>query len=96
MVVSMLLVLLEIPDCASLKDKRRVVHSLRDRVIRKFHVSAAEVDLQESITFAQVGVALVSNSKEYGEKVMQRVLSFVEGELPGRVQDVTVHSEQFD
>ncbi|MFA7567065.1 MAG: DUF503 family protein, partial [Alkalispirochaeta sp.] len=54
MVVSMLLVIIEIPDLTSLKDKRRVVHSVRDRVNRKFRVSVAEVDLEESISFSQL------------------------------------------
>lgn len=95
MVVSMLSVLFEITDVESIKDKRRVVHSLRDRIIRKYHVSAAEVDLLDSPTFSQMGVAVVSNSKQHGERVMQRVLQFIEDELPGRVQDVAIHSEWY-
>ena len=96
MIVSMLMVVLELPDMESLKDKRRIVHGLRDRVIRKFHVSAAEVDLHESLTFAQIGVALVSNDKQHGERVMQKVLAFVEHNLPGRLQDVQTHTEIYD
>lgn len=94
-VVSMLLAILELPDIGSLKDKRRIVHGLRDRIIRKFHVSAAEVDLQESRTFSQIGVALVCNDAVYGERVMQRVLVFLEDTLPGRVQNVQIHSESY-
>lgn len=94
--VSMLLAILEIPDLESIKDKRRIVHSLRDRIIRKFHVSAAEVDLQESLSFTQLGVALVSNDKRYGERVMQSVLRFLEDNLPGRVQEVQIHTESYD
>lgn len=93
MVVSMLSVILEIPDVGSIKDKRREIHSLRDRVIRKFHVSAAEVDLLDSRSFSQFGCAVVSNSKVHGERVMQRVLEFVENEISGRVQDAQIHSE---
>lgn len=96
MTVTMMLAILELPDLASLKDKRRIVHSLRDRMIRKFRVSAAEVDLQESLSFSQLGIALVSNDRVYGERVMQKVLAFLEHHLPGRVQEVQIHTEVYD
>lgn len=96
MVVSMLLAILELPDMTSLKDKRRIVHSLRDRIIRRFHVSAAEVDLQESLGFSQIGVALVSNDRAYGERVIQKIIAVIESELPGRVQDIQTHTEVYD
>ncbi len=91
----MLLAIVELPDIGSIKDKRRIVHSLRDRIIRKYHVSAAEVDLQESLVFSQIGVALVCNDQIYGERVMQKILAFIEEHLPGRVQNVQIHSEMY-
>jgi uncharacterized protein YlxP (DUF503 family) len=95
MIVSMFQFILEIPGSASLKDKRRVIKSLKDRIQSKFKVSAAEVDLQSSIKFAQIGVALVSNSKRYGESVMQKILSFVEENTPGRMIDAKIMTEHF-
>lgn len=92
----MLLAILELPDLGSIKDKRRIVVSLRDRLIRTFHVSAAEVDLHDSLSFSQIGVALVSNDKQHGERVMQKVLTFLEHHAPGRVQDVQTHTEIYD
>lgn len=94
--VSMLLAILELPDITSIKDKRKIVVSLRDRLIRKYKVSAAEVDLHDSLTFAQLGVAVVSNDKQHGERVMQNVLRFIEDHLPGRVQEVQTHTEIYD
>ncbi len=91
----MLSVILERPGFTSIKDKRREVHSLRDRIIRKFHISAAEVDLLSSLSFSQLGCAVVSNSKIHGERVMQRVLQFVEDEISGRVHDAEIHSELY-
>ncbi len=96
MTVTMMLTILELPDLASLKDKRRIVHSLRDRLIRTFKVSAAEVDLHESLSFSQMGFALVSNDKVHGEKVMQKVLSFLENQAPGRISQVQIHTESYD
>jgi uncharacterized protein len=93
MVVSMIQLIIEIPDVTSIKDKRRIVKSLKDRMHLKFRLSAAEVDLQDSLCYSQIGGALVSNSRQFGESVMQKVLRFVEDEVPGRIQDVQITSE---
>jgi uncharacterized protein YlxP (DUF503 family) len=95
MVVSMIQLIIEIPEASSIKDKRRVVKSLRDRLHHRFKLSAAEVDLQDSLRFSQIGGAYVSNSRQFGESIMQKVLRFVEDEVPGRIQDVQITSEIF-
>jgi uncharacterized protein YlxP (DUF503 family) len=53
------------------------------------------VDLLDSLRFAQIGAALVSNSREFGETVMNRILSFVEGELALKVHDSQIHTELY-
>ncbi len=93
MVVTLIQIIFELPESTSLKDKRSVVSSAKERIRRKFRISIAEVDLLDSISFAQLGGALVSNSKEFGEKVMNRVLSFVEGDLALKVHDSQIHTE---
>ncbi len=96
MIVSMLQVIIEVPESSSLKDKRRVVKSVKDRLVSKYRVSCAETDLQESLRFAQLGAALVSNSAEFGEEVMRKALAVIEGELSLRLHDSGIHSERFD
>jgi uncharacterized protein YlxP (DUF503 family) len=91
----MLLVIIELPDMESKKDKRKIVHSVRDRVNRKFRVSVAEVDLEESLSFSQIGVAVVSNDRTYGERVIHRILEFIETIVPGRIQEVQTHTESY-
>ena len=95
MTVSHIQLIIELPDLDSLKAKRRIVHSLRDKLRQRFRVSAAEVDLLDSLTFTQIGCALVSNSKEFGETVMQKILTFCEDEAPGRIQDVQIFSQRY-
>lgn len=93
MVVSMLQVVIELPEAASLKDKRRVVLSIKERLRIKFRVSCAEVDLLDSMRFAHLGAALVSNSREHGEAVMQKALALIEDAFSLRVHDAQIHSE---
>lgn len=95
MVVSMIQFVIELPGVSSLKEKRKIVKSLKEKIIHRFRVSAAEVDLQESLTYGQIGAVLVSNSKTFGEGVMNKILAFAENEVPGRIQDVEIYSESF-
>jgi len=95
MIVSMIQIIFEIPDADSIKEKRRVIRSIKDKLQRRFHMSAAEVDLQDSLSFAQIGGALVSNSRDFGETVLRKAFQTIENEIPVRIQDMSIHSEEF-
>jgi uncharacterized protein YlxP (DUF503 family) len=85
----------EIPGAGTIKDKRRIVKSVKDKLQRRFRMSAAEVDLHDSLSFAQIGGAVVSNSRSFGESVLQKAFAMIEKEIPVRIQDVSIHSEDF-
>lgn len=51
---------LHIPMAHSLKEKRRPLKSLLEKIRNRFHVSAAEVDCQDMHQRAVVGVAVVA------------------------------------
>ena len=87
--------IIEMPHVTSLKDKRRVVKSLKDRIHHKYKVSISEVDLLDSLSFAQIGAAKVTNSKKFGESVMNKILRFVEENISGRLVDAKIMSEYY-
>ncbi|HUX22967.1 MAG TPA: DUF503 domain-containing protein [Spirochaetia bacterium] len=87
--------IIELPDIESIKDKRRIVSSLKAKMQRKYRLSVSEVDLHDSHSFSQIGAALVSNSRQFGESVLQKAMNFVEDEIPGRVHDIQIHSERY-
>ncbi len=55
----------------------------------------AEVDLQDSLRYAQIGAALVSNSRTFGESVMHKASAFVENNCEGVLQDAEIFSETY-
>jgi uncharacterized protein YlxP (DUF503 family) len=95
MIVSMLKVLFEIPDVDTIKAKRRIVQSVKMKLQKRFHLSSAEVELQDSLSFAEIGAAAVSNSKQFGESVMRKAFQMIENETPVRIHDMAIHSEEF-
>jgi uncharacterized protein YlxP (DUF503 family) len=95
MIVSMIQMIFEIPDIDSIKDKRRILRSVKDKLQRRFNMSVAEVDLQDSLSFAQIGGALVSNSRTFGESVLHKAFEMIERDIPVRIQDISIYSEEF-
>ena len=93
MVVSILHFVLDLPDIGSIKEKRQIVQSVKNRLQNKFKISVAEVDLQDSWRFAEIGAAVISNSKKYGESVLHKALQFTENFVPGRIRDTSIFSE---
>jgi uncharacterized protein YlxP (DUF503 family) len=69
---------LRIPGSDSLKAKRRVVQSLKERVRNKFHVAVAEVDRLDDWQRATLGVACVSNDSRLADATLSKVVNWIE------------------
>ena len=71
--IAFLTVELSIEHAQSLKDKRQVVRSLKDRLRARFNVSVAELDSSGLWNRATVGVVSVSDSRDYLDGLMKNV-----------------------
>jgi uncharacterized protein YlxP (DUF503 family) len=76
---------LHLPACTSLKDKRRVLASLRDRLRNRHNVSFAEVEHQDLWQRAGLALAAVSSHQEQLEKMFSTIRTEIEGAIPGYV-----------
>jgi uncharacterized protein len=57
----------------SLKDRRQVVRSMKDRLRTSFNVSVAELDPSDLWNRATIGVVSISSSRDYLEGLMKKV-----------------------
>jgi uncharacterized protein len=64
---------IRIEGAASLKDKRQVVRSLKDKLRAHFNVAVAELDHTDLWQRATVGVVSISDSRDYLDGLMQNV-----------------------
>ena len=76
--VGVCIINLRILESRSLKDKRRAIKSVIDRVKNRFNVSIAEVGLQNAYQSAVIGVVSVSSDQHHLNKVLSYVVTFVE------------------
>lgn len=60
-----------------MKEKRRVIKSLKDQLGNKFNISVAEVEDQDQWQFAEMGVAAVGTDTPFVQSVLTSVENFV-------------------
>jgi len=71
---------LQLAGCQSLKDKRSIVKSLKDRLHRQFNVSAAEVDHQDAWQRAALACSVVATDRRHAEEVLASCDRLIAGE----------------
>src|SRR4029077_15614313 len=71
MPIAYLTIELRIEGAKSLKDKRQVVRSLKDRLRNSFNISIAEIDVTDLWQRATLGVVSISASRDYLEGLMR-------------------------
>lgn len=81
---------IHIEDAHSLKDKRNVVRSLKDRLRSKFNVAVAEIDGQDLWQRSVVAAVTVSKDREYAGQLLQAVEREAVGFLGGALSSSTI------
>ena len=77
MTVGVLQLEISVPDAMSLKDKRRVIKSIKDRIAHGHNVSVAEVGALDEHRRAILGIAMVANERRYVEGALSKLVDFV-------------------
>jgi uncharacterized protein len=78
---------LEIFGCQSLKEKRSVVRSLKDRLHERFNVSVAETAHQDKWQRAELTACVAAGQRRQAEAVLQSADGLVAGEARARIID---------
>jgi len=73
MPIGLLTLEIHIPDARSLKDKRQVLRSLKDRLRANFNVAVAELEHQELWQRSRIGVVSISGDGKHLEDSLQAI-----------------------
>lgn len=87
MVVAVLTWELHLSGCQSLKDKRRIMRSMKDRLHNRFNVSVAETDYQDLWQRAELSCCVVATDKRHAESVLSAADNLVGQEPMARIID---------
>ncbi|MCC6230267.1 MAG: DUF503 domain-containing protein [Phycisphaerales bacterium] len=89
MIIGILQFELLVHGSESLKDKRRVVRSVKDRLHREHQVSVAEIATQDSLNVATLGLALVGSDGRHVGEVLDQITAKLRSVPDAELGDTT-------
>jgi uncharacterized protein YlxP (DUF503 family) len=93
MIVGVMTAQLYLHGITSLKEKRRIVKSVIERLKSRFNVSASEVDHNDVRTSAVIAIAVVSNDTRFVNQQLDKIIDFIRSD--GRFTLGPVERETF-
>lgn len=96
MLVGLLTIQIHLHAVFSLKDKRRIIKSLVERLRSRFNVSVSEIAAQDNKQFAVIGLAVVTNDGSHLDEQLDKIATFILNDgrfVIGRIQRETFTSE---
>jgi uncharacterized protein YlxP (DUF503 family) len=85
MVIGFLCLEIHYPYSQSLKEKRKALNSLKDRIRQKHNVAVAELDYQDTWQRTKIGVVTLNSQKSIVEQLLQKILLDAEQNAMGVV-----------
>jgi uncharacterized protein YlxP (DUF503 family) len=96
MIVCVVLFELQIDYAQSLKDKRQVVRSLKDRLRNTFHCSCNEVAFQDLHQRARLAVSFIADRNDSADSLLDKMQQFVEANSNAVLAGWTSEKLDFD
>lgn len=76
-IIGVLNVRLVMRSAGTLKDKRRIIKSLKDRIKNNFNVSVAEIGSLDHCQYSKLGIAMVGNDNRYINSVLSNIVNMI-------------------
>jgi uncharacterized protein YlxP (DUF503 family) len=88
MIVGVMLFRLQFPGVGSLKAKRRILLSLKDKLKNKFNLSVAELEDNDVWQSGTIGIAVIANDRIFANAVLSKASDLVNSRPDIIVNDI--------
>jgi len=92
MLVGTLRLRLALRSARSLKDKRQVVSSIKDKLHNNFNVSVAEIEEQDHRQLAVLGIAMVSNETQHLRTALSKIVDAIRSHPVAELVDYEIEA----
>ncbi len=79
----------------SLKEKRMILRSIKEKAKNKFNVSISEVDSQDNHKLITLGISSVSSEKDLLSNLKEKIIDYIEGNFEGEIIEVYEEIETY-
>ncbi len=90
MTIGLLTLDLLIPGARSLKDKRRVVKSLKDRIRTRFNASVAEVEFLDEWRRARFAICVVARESRFANAQLNEIARFAQSKSEAEIANIDI------
>lgn len=91
MVIGLLILDIHFPYSHSLKEKRKNLLSIRERMKKKYNVAYAELDFQEKWQRTRIGLVTLNSKKGIIDKTFHQVLLEISEKIDGEILQHDIH-----
>ncbi|MCK4907689.1 MAG: DUF503 domain-containing protein [Spirochaetes bacterium] len=95
MFIAICIIELDTSDSISLKEKRNILRSIKDRTRSSFNIAISEIARQNDISNGILSAVSVSSDAKYLNGLMDKALDSIERKFPGRIIKHELHVEKF-
>jgi len=85
MIIGLLTLEIYMPYSHSLKEKRKTLNKIKDRLKKKFNIALAELDYLNKWQRSKIGVVTLNSQKSMVEKVFQKIIRELEENIDGEI-----------
>lgn len=79
----------------SLKEKRMILRSIKEKIKNKFNVSISEVDSQDNHKLITLGISSISSEKDLLSNLKEKIIDYIEGNFEGEIIEVYEEIETY-
>lgn len=87
MIIGFLCLEIYFPYSHSLKEKRKWINSVRDRLKKKYNVAFAELDYQNKWQRTKIGIVTLNSQKRMVENLFHKITRDIEENIDGEILD---------
>jgi uncharacterized protein YlxP (DUF503 family) len=84
MIIGCLVLDIHFPISHSLKDKRRWINRIKDRM-KRYNAAFSELDFQEKWQLTRIGIVSISGNQKIVESHLEKILRDIEDNIEGRI-----------
>ncbi len=85
MIIGLLTLEIYIPYSHSLKEKRRTLNKIRDRLKKKYNIAFAELEYLNKWQRSKIGMVTLNTQKSMSEKIFQKIIREIEENIEGEI-----------
>jgi len=91
MVIGFLILEIHFPYSQSLKEKRKELNRLKDRIRQKYNVAMAELDFQNTWQRTKIGIVSLNSQKIVVANLLHKILQDIEESIDGEILSHEIH-----